>query len=138
MKTILIFTIILTSLNTFGQSEILLEPDYACRACLEHPKLPSPDTLDCYPPTTKKWLDIVNTTFEKLYKKLATEEGNKLFGDQKRWELHMNVEFDQYNLIVADKEKPISQRRKVVITQTKIAKERALYLLNYLETVNKK
>ncbi len=138
MKTIFIFTIILTSLNTFGQSEIMLAPDYACEACLSHAKLPKPDTLDCYPNSTKMWLNIVKTTFETLHRKLETEEGKKLLTDQNSWESYKNVEFAQYDLIVADKEKPISLRRRAVISQTRISKDRATYLLKYLENVNKK
>jgi|GEM_PF-5730398 len=129
MKSILAYIIITINLSVFGQSQDSIRLDNVCKDCLESAILPKPDTLDCYPIITKMWLNIVKKTYEDLYNKLVQEEKKKLYDNQMHWEHSKNIEFEQYNLILENKQRPISERRYSVVKQAKIAKDRAMYLL---------
>ena len=115
---------------SFGQHDtaIVLEPVAFARACLEVAIKPPPDTLDCYPGVTKKWLLLIDQYTTGLSKKLNPDARKSLQAANEAWLLDFEKELEETNKIIRDKNLPLLTRRQAAIRQYKFAENAALQL----------
>lgn len=131
-KFILILVGIIICDFSFSQNNVNepLEPISFSRACLEHATKPPPDTLDCYPHASKKWLEFIDKYIQDVSTKLDQAQKKALEDDQKKWFSETDLEYTENNKIIQNNGLPIADRRKAAIKLFKIGQKRAEYLVS--------
>ena len=132
-KLILIF--IISYSFSYGQenSKEVLEPIAFSRACLDVAIKPPPDTLDCYPYASKRWLTLIEEYVKQISIKFDLDKKKALETEQQKWLKEMESEFNSTNEIIENKDLPLIDRRKAAVKQFKFGQKRAEYLLTKFE-----
>lgn len=131
MKKIILSIILSFSFGaSFGQLDTneILEPVAYARACLQVATNPPPDTVDCYPSATKRWLVLIDQYVKDLSKKLNPDARKGLEAANQVWLEKIDKELQETNQIIQDKNLPLLTRRQAAIRQFQFAEKRALNL----------
>lgn len=130
LKTIILTIFLLIAHVSFGQLDTneILEPVAFTKACLEVAKIPSPDTLECYPNATIRFTNLIDQYLVVLRPKLKDEFRKEFEWHHYLWEVNLQAVLLQTNKIIQDAGLPLLTRRQAAIQQFKFLEKRALYL----------